>query len=1005
MSDLFGFVLERDETILELNARAQLYRHARTGAQLLSVTNDDENKVFGVTFRTPPTDSTGLPHILEHSVLGGSHKYPLKEPFLELVKGSLKTFLNAMTYPDKTVYPVASTNLKDFYNLADVYLDAVFFPLLTPEHLAQEGWHYEVEEDKLQDGELQDGETSEGVNGDASEAKNAPRLRYKGVVFNEMKGAYSSPESLLGRFGQQALYPDTPYRHDSGGDPAAITSLTYAQFKHFHETYYHPSNALIFFYGDDEPTERLRLLADYLDRFDARAVESAIPLQQPFSEPQRFEYTYGVDAEADSSHKSMFDINWLLPERNDMNLSMALSVLSYALIGTQASPLRKALTDSALGEDVFGGLSGGLRQMSFSVGMKNFAAADEEAITTLIMETMERVANEGFDPEMVEAALNSIEFSLRENNTGGAPRGLSLYLRALGTWLYEGDPLAPLRYEAPLAWVKEQLDANPTLLQDLLRKYVLDNRHRVTVTLHPDAGYNQRLEAEENARLAAVQATFDADALDAVRADAAALHILQTRTDPPELIDALPSLTLDDLEPENRPIPTTIEPLHEGQALVHDLFTNGILYLSFGWDMQRLPQELLPYVDLFGQSLTQMGTAREDYVKLSQRIGRKTGGIGASSFVAARNPAGGGPETTAWFTLGGKSTLAQAPEMLAIMQEILATVRLDNRERLRQIVLRNKARMEGGLVPSGHSYVDGRLRAGFNTASWAQEQMDGFDNLFFHRKLVDLIDNDYATVEANLEAVRAALIAAPGMLANATVDAEGWAQVRPALEEFARALPSTVATAQTWQPGVYPVNEGLTLPAQVNYVGKGANLYDVGYRYHGSLNVINNLIRTGWLWEKVRVQGGAYGAFVGFSRHSGVYSFTSYRDPNLLGTLEVYDQTAAFLRRVEISPKELTRAIIGAISSYDPYMLPDAKGRAAFHRHLLGDSEADMQRIREEILGTTVADIRAFGEVLSAAAEAGHSRVVVLGSTEAIAAANSAPTAPSKGWLAVQRVL
>lgn len=982
MSDLFGFVLERDETILELNARAQLFRHARTGARLLSVTNEDENKVFGITFRTPPTDSTGLAHILEHSVLGGSHKYPLKEPFLELVKGSLKTFLNALTYPDKTVYPVASTNLKDFYNLVDVYLDAVFFPLLTPQHLEQEGWHYEVED-------------GDGVEG-------SPRLRYTGVVFNEMKGAYSSPESLLGRYGQQTLFPDTLYRHDSGGDPAEITSLTYAQFKEFHTTYYHPSNALIFFYGDDEPSERLRLLASYLDRFDARPVESTIPLQPALPEPRRFEYTYGVDADADSSRKNMVSITWLLPEKRDMNLSMALSVLSYALIGSQASPLRKALVDSGLGEDVQGGLSGGLRQMSFSAGMKNFAPADEEAVTALIFETLARVADEGFDPELIEAALNSIEFSMRENNTGGAPRGLSLYLRALGTWLYDGDPLAPLRYAAPLAYVKQQIADNPAFLQGLIREHLLANKHRVTVTMQPDTAYNQQLEAAEAARLAAALAVMDDAALDAVRANAEALRVLQTRTDPPELLDALPSLTLGDLEPSNRPIPTETEPLHEGTALVHDLFTNGILYLTFAWDMQRVPQDLLPYADLFGQTLTQLGTSTEDYVKLSQRIGRKTGGIGASAFVSALN---GGHESAAWFTLGGKSTLAQAPDMLEIMQEILATVRLDNRERLRQIVLRNKARTESSLVPSGHSYVDGRLRAGFTTANWAQEQMDGLDNLFFQRRLIDLIDNDYATVEANLEAVRSALIAAPGMLVNATVDAAGWAQVRPAIEQFARSLPAAVGSTQVWQPTPYPMNEGLTLPAQVNYVGKAANLYDVGYRYHGSLNVISNLIRTSWLWEKIRVQGGAYGAFVGFSRHSGVFSFTSYRDPNLLNTLDVYDQTAAWLRTVEIAPKELTRAIIGAISSYDPYMLPDARGGLAFRRHLLGDSDADVQRIRDEILGTTVADIHAFGDVLAAAAEAGRSRVVVLGSAEAIAAANRARSTPAAGWLAVARVL
>ncbi len=504
-----------------------------------------------------------------------------------------------------------------------------------------------------------------------------------------MKGAYSSPDGLLGRYSQQTLLPDTPYRHDSGGDPAEITKLDYAEFKRFHETYYHPSNSLIFFYGDDEPSERLRLLAEYLDRFDACPVESAIALQPPIAAPRRFEYTYGVDDAADSSRKSMVNISWLLPEKKDPNLSMALSVLSYATIGSQGAPLRKALVDSGLGEDVYGGLGGSYRQMSFSVGMKNLAAADEEAMAALVMATLEKIACEGFDPELIEAALNSIEFSLRENNTGGAPRGLSLYLRALGTWLHDGDPFAPLRFEGPLAYVKKQIGEEPAFLQGLLRKHVLENNHRVTVALQPDASYNERLESDERERLAVAQAAMDETSLDVVRAEAAALHLLQNRTDPVELIEALPSLALGDLEPSNRAIPTQIEPLHEGTAYTHDLFTNGILYLSCYWDMKRLPQELLPYVDLFGQSLTQMGTAREDYVKVSQRIGRKTGGIGASSFVSACP----GPDAhMGWFSLGGKSTLAQAPDMLEIMQELLATVRLDNRERMHQIVLRNKAR-------------------------------------------------------------------------------------------------------------------------------------------------------------------------------------------------------------------------------------------------------------------------------------------------------------------------
>ena len=476
-----GFELLREEKINELNTLARLYRHVQTGAELLSLTNDDENKVFGVTFRTPPQDSTGIAHIMEHSVLCGSRKYPLKEPFVQLIKGSLKTFLNAMTYPDRTAYPVASTNVQDFYNLVDVYLDAVFHPLLTPHHLDQEGWHYELEK------------------------TDAP-LIYKGVVFNEMKGAYSSPDNMLYRYSKQSLFPDNTYGYDSGGDPNEIPNLTYAQFKQFHATYYHPSNARLYFYGDDNPEERLRRLDEVLREFQPIHVNGDTALQAAFQTPKRFVYPYSVEAGSDFSKKTIVQLNWLLPEDSDPVLTFGLDLLSDAIIGTQASPLRKALMDSGLGEDVTGGgLGTGLRQMTFAVGMKGMRLEDADKLEQLILDTLTKLADEGIEPDMVEAALNTTEFHLRENNTGSYPRGLSLMMRALSSWLYDHDPLAPLAYEAPLAALKANLQ-QPDYLQNLIRTYLLQNTHRTRVILQPDPEFNQRQEAAEKARLEAVRA-------------------------------------------------------------------------------------------------------------------------------------------------------------------------------------------------------------------------------------------------------------------------------------------------------------------------------------------------------------------------------------------------------------------------------------------------------------------------------------------------------------------
>lgn len=973
MALVHGFELLRDEQIEEIDTRARLWRHAGSGAELLSLENDDENKVFGIAFRTPPEDSTGVAHIMEHSVLGGSRKYRVKEPFVELIKGSLKTFLNAFTYPDKTVYPVASTNLRDFYNLVDVYLDAVFFPLITPHHLDQEGWHFELDDPEQP-------------------------LIYKGVVFNEMKGAFSSPDGIMQRFSFSSLFPEHPYGFESGGDPVAIPDLTYEQFKGFHETFYHPSNSLIFMYGDDDPQERLRLLDEYLSQFEFKEIDAEIPLQAPFAEPQRLILPYSIDdkEEGDDEPKSMIQVNWVLPEFADPDEVMALAILSYALVSTSASPLRKALIDSGLGEDVTGGgLGTSTRQMTFSVGLKGVEHENLTAVEDLIFDTLQSLAEEGFEEDMVAAALNTIEFSLRENNTGGFPRGLALYINALDTWLYGRDPLLPIRYEAPLQAVKQQLQDDPTALQNLIRTHLLDNNHRSTVILEPDAELAQRMEADERARLAAFKEAMSPEELQAVIANTQDLRRLQGEPDAPEALATLPSLTREDLDKEGKSIPIEISTLEGSQLLYHDLFTNGIVYLDIGFDLEVLPQELLPYIGVFGSVLLSMGTEEEDFAKLSQRIGRTTGGIGSTSFTSTVRDSADG---TAWLFLRGKSTMAQAQDMLDIMRDVLLTGRLDNQERFRQIVLRAKAGSESGLIPAGHSVANARLRAHFDRYAWVDEQIDGVDQLFFLRKLAEDIEQDWPAVLAKLHAVRDHLVNREAMLVNVTLDADNFATFTPQLGAFLAGLPGTGVVKPGWTAVEYPKNEGLTIPAQVNYVAKGANLYDLGYELDGSVSVINNYLRTTWLWEKIRVQGGAYGAFCTFAKQDGVYGFVSYRDPNLLGTLANYDGTTAFLRDLELSDEELTKSIIGVIGNLDAYQLPDAKGFSSMIRFLVDETDEKRQQYREQVLGTTQADFLAFADVLEALNVTGD--VVVVGSSDAIAEANG--DAP---WLNILKVM
>jgi Zn-dependent M16 (insulinase) family peptidase len=968
-----AFELIKEADVPELNTKARLYRHLKTGARLLSLENDDENKVFGITFRTPPTDSTGVAHILEHAVLCGSRKYPVKEPFVELIKGSLNTFLNAMTYPDKTCYPVASQNVQDLYNLMDVYLDAVFYPRITPEILQQEGWHYELENP-------------------------ADPIVYKGVVFNEMKGAYSSPDSLLSRYSQEVTFPHNTYGVDSGGDPQHIPDLTYEQFKAFHQTYYHPSNAYIYFYGDDDPAERLNRIDEYLKDFQAAQIDSSIALHPLLDEPRRVNFPYDAGEETDLNKKILMTINWLLPEVTDRTLMMSLSLLSFILMGTSAAPLYKALIDSGLGEDVTGGgLRGQLRQMLFSAGLKGITSEDVAKVEQLILDTLAKLSQEGLDREAIEAAFNTFEFSLRENNTGSFPRGLSLMLRVLTTWIYEGDPFAMLGFEAPLAAIREHQAQDPRYFEKLIERYLLQNNHRVTVFLEPDPNLRQRQEAAEAERLAGVRADLSEKELQEIIDNTRLLKMMQETPDPPEALAAIPTLTLADLDRQGKNIPLVLSELSGTQTLYHDLFTNGIVYLNLGFNLHTLSQELLPYISLFTQALLRIGTEKEDFVKLTQRIGRKTGGIWPSTFTSAVKDQ---TEGTAWFFLSGKATMAQIDDMLEIMRDILLTVKLDNLDRFRQMALEEKAGEEASLIPGGSNVVDSRLRALFNETDWAEEQMSGVSYLFFLRRLIEEIEQDWPTVLMKLEDIRQTLLNRNSMLCNVTLDEANWSQFQPKLADFLSVFPNRPMSLARWIPVQGHQFEGLAIPAKVNYVGKGANLYDLGYQLHGSHLVITNYLRTTWLWERVRVQGGAYGGFCRFDSHSGVFNFLSYRDPNLLATLDNYDAASQFLGQIQLSDDEITKSIIGAIGQLDAYQLPDAKGYTSMVRYLLGISDKTRQQRREEVLSTTGADFKAFAEILERVRERGF--VVVMGSQEGIEAANQSR---GNNWLTVHKVL
>ncbi|KAH9656126.1 presequence protease 2 [Citrus sinensis] len=961
VAEKLGFEKVLEEFIGECKSKAVLFKHKKTGAEVMSVSNDDENKVFGIVFRTPPKDSTGIPHILEHSVLCGSRKYPLKEPFVELLKGSLNTFLNAFTYPDRTCYPVASTNTKDFYNLVDVYLDAVFFPKCVEDFqtFQQEGWHFELDN------------PSEDIT-------------YKDSLQS-------------GNNGKLALFPDNAYGVDSGGDPKVIPKLTFEEFKEFHRKYYHPSNARIWFYGDDDPNERLRILSEYLNMFEASSApnESIVEKQKLFSEPVRIIEKYPAGDAGDIKKKNMVCLNWLLSDKPlDLETELALGFLDHLMLGTPASPLRKILLESGLGDAIVGGgIEDELLQPQFSIGLKNVSEDDIQKVEELIMDTLKKLADEGFDSDAVEASMNTIEFSLRENNTGSFPRGLSLMLRSMGKWIYDMNPFEPLKYEKPLMALKARLaeEGPKAVFSPLIEKYILNNPHCVTVEMQPDPEKASRDEAAEKEILAKVKSSMAKEDLAELARATEELRLKQETPDPPEALRSVPSLSLRDIPKEPIRVPTEVGDINGVKVLQHDLFTNDVLYTEVVFDMSSLKQELLPLIPLFwywpitcyafpvlfflpsnstcnkmffklnatlrkdqiaslalsvariptdillmdltpfdfynklhSQSLKEMGTKDLSFVQLDQLIGRKTGGISVYPFTSSIH---GKEDPCCCMVVRGKAMAGQAEDLFNLFNCVLQEVQLTDQQRFKQFVSQSKARMENRLRGSGHGIAAARMDAKLNTAGWISEQMGGVSYLEFLQALEEKVDQDWAGISSSLEEIRRSFLSREGCLINITADGKNLKNSERFVGKFLDMLPTNSPVERVkWKAHLPSANEAIVIPTQVNYVGKAANIFETGYKLNGSAYVISKHISNVWLWDRVRVSGGAYGGFCDFDSHSGVFSFLSYRDPNLLKTLDIYDGTVDFLRELEMDDDTLTKAIIGTIGDVDAYQLPDAKG-------------------------------------------------------------------------------
>ena len=649
-------------------------------------------------------------------------------------------------------------------------------------------------------------------------------------------------------------------------------------------------------------------------------------------------------------------------------------LLEYILLGMPGSPLRKALIESGLGEDLAGvGLETDLLQMYFSTGLKGINPENIDQAQNLIIQTLRNLVIRGIDRKDIEAALNSMEFLFRENNTGSYPRGLMIMLRALNSWLYDEDPLALVAFDEPLNKVKAAVKKDDRYFERMIENYFLDNNHRTTVILRPEKGLIEKENKSEEKKLADRLKRFSESEVNEIIKNTQTLKELQEKPDSPEDLAMIPVLKLYDMEKENKIFPCEVTEENGTRVMYHDLFTNGITYLDIGFNLHLLPQKYLPYSRLFGRALMELGTTREDYISLTQRISRKTGGIRpVFHTTSVKNTR----ESGTYMFLRGKAMLSNTSELLDILCDILLDVKLDNVERFKQIALESKAREEQKLLSSGHQIANLRLKANFNEADWVAEQMNGISYLFFLRELVNRIENDWEGVLADLTKIRELLVNRKHMIVNITINGEGWQKISPETFNFINKFPLADLDTEKWQCSRFPEYEAIVVPSQVNYIAKGTDISTHGYMPHGSVHVITRFLRSSRLWEQVRVKGGAYGVFCTFDRLSGMLTFLSYRDPNIANTINAFDETAEFLKNLDISNDELVKSIIGTIGNMDSYLLPDAKGYISMLRHLSGETDEERQQIREEILSTDKNYLRAFAEFLKIVRDEGIVKIV-----------------------------
>ncbi len=916
-----GFIVDQIVPIDELNSTVYFFTHEKTGARAIHLFNDDRNNLFSIAFRTPVSDNTGVPHILEHSVLAGSKKYPLKDPFKELLKSSMQTFLNAITYPDRTLYPVASQVETDYFNLVDVYCDAVFNPLLTEHTFSQEGWHYDVEN------------TNEPVS-------------IKGIVYNEMKGVFSDFQSHVARKMLSGLFPDTTYFFESGGEPEHITDLTYDEFKDFHDKYYHPSNSFIVLYGDVPSEKTLGYVQDnFLKDFDRREVDSEVQAQPQWDEPRTMTITAPSAKEDDGTATVL--VNWKWDGTTDGETGLICEILSRYLFNGESAPLKRALLDSGLGEDLddMCGYDHDLIDATFSAGLHKSSEEDADKVLETVMDVLQKEVETGFDAQLLEGAIRRLEFKLREIRKGGHfPYPLRLAEGMYRSWIYGGDPLTHIAFEKPLASLKEKHAQNPRFFEERLKELTLDNPHRLTMVINASSELGEKLGKQTEEQSKELSKDFSDEQIAEHHKVTTDLLAEQKREHTEEELSCIPQLGKEDIPLKNEVTPIEITEISGRPCYLSPLFTAGITYFDIGFDLSVLPQDLVYYYPLYAEYLTRAGAGGITSPEMAKRVNLHTGGISCSDFMAEEF---NNPDNLVTYTnFHGKSLASSTEEMLQIVRDILIEPDFTDKKLLKNILFESRNDLQSSLSRAGHSHAVLYASARLSPAKAMEERMDGVAQYRFLKELSK--EEEYDTVFEAFKKIHSTVISKDrSIISLTTPDARDYFEL---ITKILDELPVTEATKQVseLEPAI-DGPAGIEISSSVNYVARSWKTDSLDSEAVGELYLMGRILSTGFLWDKVRVEGGAYGGMAMVSSSHPLFSFASYRDPNLKDTVENYEKSLIYIRD-NLTQQEVDKAICGAVGKLDIPKSPHTKGFGEVMARLVGNTVSDRQKMRKTII-------------------------------------------------------